>query len=135
MAELLTHDMKVLIAELGELVKADPRNETIRQAIEDYERSDELNALIGEYNAQQNALTDLYTAAGDGTPDEDVAKALQARIDTLYETITTHPVYAAYMDAKRAFDSLTNGIIAELQYAITGERSCGHDCASCAGCH
>ena len=67
MAELLTHDMKVLIAELGELVKADPRNETIRQAIEDYERSDELNALIGEYNAQQNALTDLYTAAGDGT--------------------------------------------------------------------
>ncbi|MBE6726349.1 MAG: YlbF family regulator [Ruminococcaceae bacterium] len=135
MAELLTLEMKALVGELGELVKADPRNEAIRQAIDDYERSDELNALVAEYNAQQNALADLYATAGDKTPDEDVAKALQERIDLLYDTITSHPVYAAYMDAKKAFDSLTNGIIAELQYVITGERSCGHDCASCAGCH
>lgn len=133
MAELLTPDMKALIAELGELVKADPRNESIRQAIEDYERSEELNALVAEYNAQQSVLTDTY--AGEGAPDEELTKALQDRIDALYDAITTHPVYAAYLDAKRAFDSLTNGIIAELQYVITGERSCGHDCSTCAGCH
>ena len=135
MADLLSLEMKALIAELGELVKADPRNESIRQAIEDYERSDELNALVAEYNAQQNALTDLYTAAGDGKPDEEVTKAVQGRNDALYDAILAHPVYKAYLDAKRAFDSLTNGIIAELQYVITGERSCGHDCSTCAGCH
>ena len=133
MAELLTHEMKTLVAELGELVKADPRNESIRQAIEDYERSEELNALIAEYNAQQSVLADAY--AGETPPDEAVTAALGQRIDELYEAITNHPVYAAYIDAKKAFDSLTNGIIAELQYVITGERSCGHDCASCAGCH
>ena len=133
MAELLTADMKSLIAELGELVKADPRNESIRQAIEDYERSEELNALIAEYNAQQSALADAY--AGENVPDEVLTAALQRRIDDLYEAITNHPVYAAYIEAKKAFDSLTNGIIAELQYVITGERSCGHDCSSCAGCH
>ena len=132
MAELLTADMKSLIAELGELVKADPRNESIRQAIEDYERSEDLNALIAEYNAQQSVLTDAY--AGENPPDEAVTAALQQRIDDLYEAITNHPVYVAYLDAKKAFDSLTNGIIAELQYVITGERSCGHDCSSCAGC-
>ena len=132
MAELLTADMKSLIAELGELVKADPRNESIRQAIEDYERSEELNALIAEYNAQQSVLADAY--AGDDAPDEALTAALQQRIDALYEAITNHPVYVAYLDAKKAFDSLTNGIIAELQYVITGERSCGHDCSSCAGC-
>ena len=133
MAELLTADMKSLIAELGELVKADPRNESIRQAIEDYERSEDLNALIAEYNAQQSVLTDAY--AGETAPDEAVTAALQQRIDDLYEAITNHPVYTAYLDAKKAFDSLTNGIIAELQFVITGERSCGHDCSSCAGCH
>ena len=133
MAELLTADMKHLIGKLGELVKADPRNESIRQAIEDYERSEDLNALIAEYNAQQSVLTDAY--AGADKPDEALAEALQQRIDSLYESITAHPVYKAYLDAKRDFDSLTNGIIAELQYVITGERSCGHDCSSCAGCH
>ena len=133
MAELLTPEMKALIAQLGELVKADPRNESIRLAIDEYERSEELNALVAEYNAAQYALTDAYAA--EGAPDETVTTALQGRIDTLYDAITEHPVYAAYLDAKKAFDSLTNGIIAELQYAITGERSCGHDCSSCAGCH
>ena len=79
MAELLTADMKSLIAELGELVKADPRNESIRQAIEDYERSEDLNALIAEYNAQQSVLTDAY--AGESAPDEAVTAALQQRIE------------------------------------------------------
>ncbi len=132
MAELLTAEMKDLVGKLGELVKADPRNESIRQAIEDYERSEDLNALIAEYNTQQSVLADAY--AGADKPDEALAEALQQRIDSLYEAITAHPVYKAYLDAKRDFDSLTNGIIAELQYVITGERSCGHDCSSCAGC-
>ena len=132
MDELLTPEMKALVCSLGALVKADPRNEAIRAAIDDYERSEELNALIAEYNGQQTLLTEAY--AGGNDPGELFKEAVQARIDALYDEITTHPVYAAYMAAKADFDALTNGIMAELQYAITGQRPCTHDCATCGGC-
>ena len=53
-----------------------------------------------------------------------------------YDQITTHPAYMAYVDAKDAFDALTNAIMGELQFAITGQRPCAHDCSSCASkCH
>ena len=132
MEELLTPEMKTLVTELGALVKADPRNESIKQAIEEYERCEELNAMIAEYNAQQNLLADAY--AGTDDPGEEFKKAVQTRIDALYDSITSHPVYTAYLEAKSAFDALTNCIISELQFAITGQRTCSHDCASCGGC-
>ena len=132
MAEPLTPEMKELVASLGALVKADPRNEAIKRAIDDYERCEELNAMIAEYNAQQNLLTDAY--AGDSEPGEEFKQAVQDRIDALYDSITAHPVYEAYMEAKNAFDALTNCIISELQFAITGQKPCSRDCASCGGC-
>lgn len=131
MEETLTPEMKELIAKLGELVKADPRYAAIQNSIEDYERSEELNSLIGEYNTQQNVLADAY-AKGEEITDE-LRSAVQARIDTLYDEITNHPVYLAYMNAKSAFDTLTNEIYGELQFVITGQRPCSHDCSSCGG--
>ena len=52
--------MKEVIAKLGELVKADERCTRIQSTISDYEHSEELTALIGEYNTQQNLLADAY---------------------------------------------------------------------------
>ncbi len=131
MEEILTTQMKEAIAAVGELVRADPRCLAIRETIEEYERSEELNALIAEYNVQQNALADAF--GKDGEVDESVRTAVQGRIDALYESITTHPVYVAYLEAKREFDRLTTEIYAELQYAVTGQRPCSHDCSSCGG--
>lgn len=133
MDSLLTPEMTALTHALGELVKADPRNDAIRHAIEDYERDEELNALIAEYNAQQTMLSDAVRSGED--LGEDFGKTVRERIDALYDEITANPVYAAYIRAKQAFDALTNGIMNELQYAITGERPCSHDCSHCAGCH
>ena len=129
METTLTKEMLELIAKLGELVKADSRCTAIEHTIEDYEHSEELNALIGEYNAQQNLLADAY-AKGEELTDE-VRAAIQGRIDELYEQITTHPVYTAYVEAKNAFDSLTSEIFGELQFVITGQRPCSHNCSSC----
>ena len=136
MEEKLTPEMKEVIAKLGELVKADER---IQSTISDYEHSEELTALIGEYNTQQNLLADAYNKPeGDRTASEEFKSAVQARIDALYDQITTHPVYTAYVAAKNEFDALTQEIYAELQFVITGERPCSHDCSSCGGscgCH
>ena len=139
MEEKLTPEMKEVIAKLGELVKADERCTRIQATISDYEHSEELTALIGEYNTQQNLLADAYNKPeGDQTASEEFKSAVQARIDALYDQITTHPVYTAYVAAKNEFDALTQEIYAELQFVITGERPCSHDCSSCGGscgCH
>ncbi len=139
MEEKLTPEMKEVIAKLGELVKADERCTRIQSTISDYEHSEELTALIGEYNTQQNLLADAYNKPeGDQTASEEFKSAVQARIDALYDQITTHPVYTAYVAAKNEFDALTHEIYAELQFVITGERPCSHDCSSCGGscgCH
>ena len=129
METTLTKEMLELIAQLGALVKTDARCAAIEHTIEDYEHSEELNALIGEYNAQQNLLADAY-AKGDELTDE-VRTAIQNRIDALYEQIVNHPVYVAYVEAKNAFDALTTEIFGELQFVITGQRPCSHNCASC----
>ena len=139
MEEKLTPEMKEVIAKLGELVKADERCTRIQSTISDYEHSEELTALIGEYNTQQNLLADAYNKPeGDRTASEEFKSAVQARIDALYDQITTHPVYTAYVAAKNEFDALTQEIYAELQFVITGERPCSPDCSSCGGscgCH
>lgn len=139
MEEKLTPEMKEVIAKLGELVKADERCTRIQSTISDYEHSEELTALIGEYNTQQNLLADAYNKPErDRTASEEFKSAVQARIDALYDQITTHPVYTAYVAAKNEFDALTQEIYAELQFVITGERPCSHDCSSCGGscgCH
>ena len=129
METTLTKEMLELIAQLGALVKTDARCAAIEHTIEDYEHSEELNALIGEYNAQQNLLADAY-AKGDELTDE-VRTAIQNRIDALYEQIVNHPVYVAYVEAKNAFDALTTEIFGELQFVITSQRPCSHDCSSC----
>jgi len=128
MEELLTPEMKAAVAALGELVKADARNLAIQRAIDEYEHSEDLNNLIAEYNTQQDLLADAYAK---GQADDDFKAAIQNRIDSLYDQITTHSVYTAYIEAKQAFDALTAEIYGELQFVITGQRPCTHDCSSC----
>ncbi len=132
MEETLTKEMKELIAKLGALVKEDPRCRAIEATIDEYERSDELNALIGEYNAQQNLLAEAYGKAAEGDEAaETLRDSVQDRIDSLYTQITEHPVYTAYISAKEAFDALTTEIYGELQFVITGQRPCSPNCSSC----
>ena len=128
MNEILTQEMKELIAQLGALVKADDRCTAIEKAIDEYEHCDELNALIAEYNAQQNVLADAY---GKSDVSDELRETVKNRIDELYDAVTTHPVYTAYLGAKQAFDELSNEIFAELQFVITGSRPCSHNCSSC----
>lgn len=131
MEEILTSEMKNVIAALGALIKADARCADIEKAIEEYERSEELNGLIAEYNTQQNLLADIFSKSE--TPDDELKDSIQNRIDKLYDDITGHPVYTAYLEAKNAFDELTNEVYGELQFVITGKRPCSHDCSSCGG--
>ena len=117
---------------LGDLIKNDPVTRALDAAMEDYERSEELMALIGEYNAHQELMMNSAEAAGE---DEALREKLTTRMEELYNNVVDHPVYKAYNEAKEAFDALYAEVIGELQFGITGERPCAHDCSSCGGCH
>jgi len=113
---------------LGDLIKNDPACTKLNCALEDYQRSEELMGLIGEYNVQQELLMS-------SAEDESVREKITSRIDELYEKITTHEVYTAYMTAKQEFDALYTEVMGEIEFGITGERPCTHDCSTCGGCH
>lgn len=125
----LNEEIKKAAVALGELIKNDEISVTLDHAMEDYERSEELMALISEYNAEQQVLADI------SEPDTDVSKKVSERIDALYHEITEHPVYAAYIEAKSEFDELYREVMAEVEFGVTGEHPCTHDCSSCGGCH
>lgn len=127
MNEVLTEEMIKAVSVLGELIKADPRHGAIINAMDEYERSEELMGLISEYNLQQNVIAEKIGE------DKEARDVVQKRINDLYDKIAAHPVYVKYLEAKAAFDELSNKVYEELQYVITGSRPCSHDCSSCGG--
>jgi cell fate (sporulation/competence/biofilm development) regulator YlbF (YheA/YmcA/DUF963 family) len=128
----MTEQVMQAAHQLGDLIKNDPVTLALNAAMEDYERSEELMALIGEYNAHQELMMSSAEAAGE---DENLREKLTSRMEELYNNVVEHPVYKAYNDAKEAFDALYAEVIGEIQFGITGERPCAHDCSSCGGCH
>ena len=129
---ILTEEMTKYIGLLADTVKNDPRHAELMDALEEYERSEELNSLIAMYNDQQDILQEEYSSQN---PDNERKEKAQELVPRLYIEITEHPVYTGYMRKKEAFDSLFSEIGAELQYQITGSRPCSHDCSSChSGC-
>lgn len=128
MEEILTEEMKKAVKVLGELIKADSRHKEIVEAMDEYERSEELMGLISEYNTQQNIIAEKI---GD---DKEARDVVQKRINELYNKIVEHPVYVSYIEAKEKFDELSAKVYEELQFVITGSRPCSHDCNTCGGC-
>ncbi len=128
----MTEQVMQAAHQLGDLIKNDPVTLALNAAMEDYERSEELMALIGEYNAHQELMMSSAEAAGE---DENLREKLTSRMEELYNNVVEHPVYKAYNDAKEAFDALYAEVIGEIQFGITGERPCAHDCSTCGGCH
>ena len=128
----MTEEIMKAAHQLGDLIKNDPVTRALDAAMEDYERSEELMGLIGEYNAHQEVMMSSAEAA---SQDESVREKLTTRMNELYTAVVEHPVYKAYTEAKEAFDALYGEVMGEVQFGITGERPCTHDCGTCGGCH
>lgn len=128
----MTEEIMKAAHQLGDLIKNDPVTRALDAAMEDYERSEELMGLIGEYNAHQEVMMSSAEAA---SQDESVREKLTTRMNELYTAVVEHHVYKAYTEAKEAFDALYGEVMGEVQFGITGERPCTHDCGTCGGCH
>ncbi len=124
-------DIFELAAELGKALKEDEKLKRLEAAKNAYESDPELQRMMVEYEVQQRALQGEIVKEERDTLFIDT---IQKRIDTLYNGIMEHPVFAELNEAQSEVNELMNAINNTITYNITGEMpSCTHDCSTCGG--
>ena len=114
--------------ELAELLKQDERMIALADAKRAYEESSEIKRLMMEYNVQQIALTEEYKK---DTRDEEFIKIINNRIEELYNAISNDLVMKNYISAQEEVNLFMQEVNSEINFFITGDRPCSHDCSSC----
>lgn len=112
---------------LGTLIRDSAEMKRLNAAEKAYKECGDLQAKVTEYYVNQKASEDTH--------DEELGVLIRRRMDELLAEIEAFPVYEEYMQAQYAVRDLMNAVNDEVQYAVSGERSCSPDkCASCRGC-
>ena len=117
-----------LAAQLGQAIKADARVAKMEEAKAAYEKDEEIQKLMLEYNAQQIAMAEEYKKEA---VDEKIIEAIENRLNQIVEEVTTNPTFIAINEAQEAVQALMTEVNAEIEFQITGQRPCAHDCSSC----
>ena len=117
-----------LAAQLGQAIKADERIAKMNEAREAYEKDEDIQKLMLEYNAQQIALAEEYKKE---PVDQKIIEAIENRLDAIVDQVTSNPIFAMVNEAQEAVNKLMNEVNAEIEFQITGQRPCSHDCSSC----
>lgn len=129
---VLTKEMKEIIKELGDVIKNDSRYTEFKKSSDAYFESSEVNRKITEYNVHQTALSEEYAKE---VKDQAVIESITKRVNELYHEITESKEYVDYVAAKELYDEFMEAVRAEIEFAVSGQKSCSHDCSSCGGCH
>jgi cell fate (sporulation/competence/biofilm development) regulator YlbF (YheA/YmcA/DUF963 family) len=122
-----------LAAKLGQAIKADSRIAKMNEAREAYEKDEKIQALMIEYEAQQNALAEAYKL---DPVDSQVIAAIEGRLQGIVAEVTTSESFVNINKAQEEVNALMQEVNEEIEFQITGQRpSCTHDCSTCgAGC-
>ena len=117
-----------LAAQLGQAIKADARIAKMEEAKVAYEKDEDIQKLMLEYNAQQIALAEEYKKE---PVDQKIIEAIENRLDEIVKEVTTSKTFIAINEAQEAVQALMTEVNAEIEFQITGQRPCSHDCHSC----
>ncbi len=117
-----------LAAQLGQAIKADERIAKMEEARIAYEKDEEIQKLMLEYNAQQIALAEEYKK---DPVDQQIIEAIEHRLDEIVSAVTSSPVFVMVNEAQEAVNKLMSEVNSEIEFQITGQRPCTHDCSSC----
>ena len=122
-----------LAAKLCQAIKADSRIAKMNEAREAYEKDEKIQALMMEYEAQQNALAEAYKL---DPVDSQVIAAIEGRLQGIVAEVTTSESFVNINKAQEEVNALMQEVNEEIEFQITGQRpSCTHDCSTCgAGC-
>ena len=117
-----------LAAQLGQAIKADERITKMNEARVAYEKDEDLQKLMLEYNVQQTALAEEYKKE---QVDPAIIESIEARLDAIVKEVTEKEVFVALNEANEAVNALMQEVNSEIEFNITGVRPCTHDCHSC----
>lgn len=117
-----------LAAQLGQAIKADPRIAQMEEAKVAYEKDEKIQQLMLEYNTQQIALAEEYKRE---TVDQKIIEAIENRLNEIVEAVTTSETFLKINAAQETVNALMNEVNGEIEFQITGQRPCTHDCSSC----
>ena len=117
-----------LATQLGQAIKADERVTKMNEARVAYEKDEDIQKLMLEYNTQQIALAEEYKKS---PVDEKVVEAIGNRLDAIVAEVTANEAFIKISEAQEAVNALMNEVNAEIEFQITGQRPCAHDCSSC----
>lgn len=115
---------------LGEALAKDETVLKLQAAKQSYENDTELRAAMQEYNALRAALGEEFRK-DPKEQNEAFVQTVKQRTDELYEIVTKHEAYTAFMDAQKALNKLMSEVNSEISFYAFGERPCTHDCSSC----
>ena len=122
-----------LLAELGEQLKESDEVKEYAAAREEYSADRGISEKVAEYNVQR-MVYDQESSKDE--KDTLLIEQIKARMDALYDEITSNPVMKRYISAEDG----ENRLFGEINRVIQGyvvpesEQGCGGDCGSCAGC-
>ena len=122
-----------LLAELGEQLKESDEVKEYAAAREEYSADRGISEKVAEYNVQR-MVYDQESSKDE--KDTLLIEQIKARMDALYDEITSNPVMKRYIAAEDGVNRLFGEINRVLQGYVVPEREqgCGGDCGSCAGC-
>lgn len=130
---MLNSEILMAVKKLCDLMKDDKTYKAVTDAAEKYNSDPAISTAMTEYSVQQQALAAEY---GKEERDEALCEAIQNRINELYDTIISTPVYEEYKKASDEYEVFYTAVYDEINYQLTGKRSsCSGDCSSCGGCH
>ena len=118
--------------ELGQLIKDCPEMKALTDAEQAQAKDDAAQELIKEINLKRmNLARDMQE--GKMTQEE----AIKANNEAFEEMGAKSESIKAYVEAKKKFDNLLNGVNNIINLYNTGEQAggCTHDCHTCSGCH
>ncbi len=118
--------------ELGVMIKDSDEMKALRESEQAQAQDEEAQKLVAEFNLKRmNLARDMQE--GKMTQED----AIKANNDAFNEMVEKSETIKAYVEAKKAFDKLVNGVNSVINIYIVGEQGggCTHDCHSCGGCH
>lgn len=117
--------------ELGQLIKESEQMTNLKAAEEAQANDEAAQELVKEFNLKRmNLARDMQEGK---LSQED---AIKKNNEAFEEMVEKSAVIREYVEAKKAFDKMVNGVNSVINIYIMGDQGgCTHDCHTCGGCH
>lgn len=134
-------DVIALTRELGKAIQADARYSRFTEAAENYEKDEELQALVKEFNLCRMQLNQEMSKT-ENKSEEKIAE-INKKVREIYGKIMVNSTMSAYNEAKAEMDRMLDQVNTIITLSANGEdpetcqaeHSCSGSCATCGGCH